>query len=513
MASNDLGRRQTGRKLGLTGVVALFSGLYALLLISGTPKDPFVWVQLLIGVAGIAAFFVTNFQTLGENFSGRGTVFLATSIVSSLLVAGALVGVNYIAVKKPHSWDLTKDKIYTLSTKTTDLLHGLTQEVQVLAFYSPGDPEYGELDSRLRQYSGETDKLKVEMLDPGKHLAEVKQYNISQTGPRVIAKLGAKEARAKELTEESLTNAIAEVTHGTSKKIYFTKGHGEHGLDDATDRGIKQFADALKSQGYTLEEILLAEHKEMPADAMELAISGPQTAFTDGEAKLVHDWVEKSAGKLLVMIDPTLVSGLESYLLTWGIALDNDTVIDPQSQQPQVAIAQSYADHPITSPKSGAKLSFTIFPFARSLSKKNAPAAWTLTELALTGAAAWGETGPLADAVQYDEGKDVKGPVTLAMSATTGSGDAESRVVVIGNSTFLANGFFPMSSNRDFGLNAVSWTARDESKITIQPRQRQSNHLFLSADQKRIMTLFAFDLMPFALLFAGLFVWQTRKAR
>jgi len=35
----------------------------------------------------------------------------------------------------------------------------------------------------------------------------------------------------------------------------------------------------------------------------------------------------------------------------------------------------------------------------------------------------------------------------------------------------------------------------------------------LSADQKRIMTLFAFDLMPFALLFAGLFVWQTRKAR
>jgi hypothetical protein len=27
------------------------------------------------------------------------------------------------------------------------------------------------------------------------------------------------------------------------------------------------------------------------------------------------------------------------------------------------------------------------------------------------------------------------------------------------------------------------------------------------------MTLFAFDLLPFSLLFAGLLVWQTRKSR
>jgi len=27
------------------------------------------------------------------------------------------------------------------------------------------------------------------------------------------------------------------------------------------------------------------------------------------------------------------------------------------------------------------------------------------------------------------------------------------------------------------------------------------------------MTLFAFDLLPFGLLFAGLVVWQTRKSR
>ena len=69
------------------------------------------------------------------------------------------------------------------------------------------------------------------------------------------------------------------------------------------------------------------------------------------------------------------------------------------------------------------------------------------------------------------------------------------------------------SGNRDFALNSVSWVAHEEAKISIRPKTRQANHLFLSADQKHTMTLFAFDLLPFSLLFAGLLVWQTRKSR
>jgi ABC-type uncharacterized transport system involved in gliding motility auxiliary subunit len=99
--------------------------------------------------------------------------------------------------------------------------------------------------------------------------------------------------------------------------------------------------------------------------------------------------------------------------------------------------------------------------------------------------------------------------VPLATSASKG----DARVVVVGNSLFAANGFLRMSGNKDFAMNAVAWCAHEESRISIRPKQRQSNHLFLSADQKHRMTLFAFDLLPFGLLFAGLVVWQTRKSR
>jgi ABC-type uncharacterized transport system involved in gliding motility auxiliary subunit len=496
-----------GRIGGLFGMVVLFSAVFNWLFVTGTPASAGVIVRLVLAAAGIAFWLVTN---RGENPLGRGAFFGTVSAVSGLVLVLALAGVNYIAVKKPKSWDLTKDKLYTLSDQTVGVLKGLKDPVTVTAFYAGSEPEFGELDQRLRQYKAQTDKLTVEFVDPFKHPARVKEANISQTGPRVIVKSGVKEARAKEIGEEGLTNALIDVTRGSAKKVYFSKGHGEHAIADATERGLKSFVDSLKSEGYQIDEIILAEHKEMPADAQALVVAGPVGAFSEGEAKLVREWVDKG-GKIIAMVDPGVTSGLEGAFESWGIKVGNDEVIDPEAQNPEIAIAQQYAEHPITQPRNSPFQLATIFPVARSVSKLPvSPAGWTNVQLAMTGPRAWGETSSLASGkVAYDEGKDLKGPVPLATSASKG----ESRVVVIGNSLFAANGYLALSGNKDFALNSVSWTAKEESRISIRPKQRQGNHLFLSADQKHRMTLFAFDLLPFGLLFAGLVVWQTRKSR
>ncbi|HTO99423.1 MAG TPA: DUF4350 domain-containing protein, partial [Myxococcales bacterium] len=384
------------------------------------------------------------------------------------------------------------------------------EPVSIQAFFAGNEPEYVELDQRLRQYKAKTDKLSVEFVDPFKHPGKVKELNISQSGPRIIVKSGSKESRAKETSEEALTNALIEVTRGASKKVYFTKGHGEHAVADNTERGLKQFVDNLKSEGYQTDEILLAEHKSMPDDAQAVVVAGPVAAFSEGEVKLLKEWVEKG-GKLVALIDPGTQTGLEAAVDGWGIHVGKDEVLDPEAQNPEVAIAQSYADHPITQPRSSPFALATIFPLARSVTKAaSSPSGWTVTELAKTGPRAWGETGSITSGqVKFDPGQDLKGPVSLAATATKG----ETRVVVVGNSLFASNGYYRLSGNKDFALNSVSWAAKEESRISIRPKQRQGNHLFLSADQKKTMTLFAFDILPFGLLFAGLVVWQTRKSR
>jgi ABC-type uncharacterized transport system involved in gliding motility auxiliary subunit len=497
-----------GRIAGLFGLVLLFSAGFNWIFVTGSIASLGVIARLAVAVAGIAFWLVTN---RGEHPLGRGAFYGTVSAVSGVVLVAALVGANYIAVKKPKTWDLTKDRLYTLSDQTVGVLKGLKDPVTVQGFFAGSEPEYAELKSRLEQYTAQTDKLKVEFIDPYKHPAQVKEANISQSGPRLIVKSGGKEARAKEVSEESLTNALIEVTRGVTKKIYFTKGHGEHAVADNTERGLKAFVDDLKSEGYQSAEILLAEHKEMPSDAQAVVVAGPAAAFSDGEVKLLKEWVEKG-GKLVAMIDAWSQTGLEPTFESWGIHLGKDEVIDPEAQNPEVAIAQTYADHPITQPRSSAFALATIFPVARSVSPAAKPAAdWTLTELAKTGPRAWGETNSLSSGkVEFNAGQDLKGPVTLAISATHGG---ETRVVVVGNSLFAANGYYRLSGNKDFALNSVSWVAKEESRISIRPKQRQGNRLFLSADQKHTMTLFAFDLLPFGLLFAGLVVWQTRKSR
>jgi ABC-type uncharacterized transport system involved in gliding motility auxiliary subunit len=500
-----------GRIGGLFGAVMLFSAVFNWLFVSGTIAATPVIVRLVVGVGGLAFWLVTN---RSERPLGRGAFYGTVSAVSALVLFAALAGINYVAAKKPKSWDLTKDKIFTLSDQTVGVLKGLKGDVTVQAFYAQAEPEYAELDQRLRQYKAQTDKLKVELVDPMKHPALVKEMNISQSGPRVIVKSGSKEARAKDVSEESLTNALIEVTKGSTKKIYFVKGHGEHAVADSTERGLKVFVDGLKSEGYQTDEIVLAENKQMPADAQALVLAGPVAALQDGEARLVKEWVEKG-GKLLAFVDPGSQSGLERTFESWGMKVGNDEVIDPEAQNPEVAIAQQYVDHPITAPRRSAFQLASVFPVARSVSKTaNPPAGWTVTELARTGPRAWGETASIASGkVQFDPGQDLKGPVSLAAAATHGSGETEARVVVIGNSLFAANGYVGLAGNKDFALNAVSWAAKEESRISIRPKQRQGNRLFLSKEQKNLMTLWAFDVLPFGLLFAGLVVWQTRKSR
>ena len=506
--------KHLGRIAGMFGIVAFLSAVFNWLFVSGTITAVPVLVRAALAAGGIAFWLIA---TREEKRMGRGAFYGTMSAVVTCAILAVLVGVNYIAVKKGRSWDLTKEKLFTLSDQTVKTMKELNAKVELTAFYGATEPEYAELNARLDQYKRLSDKLTVQFLDPIKHPQEVQEKNITPNGQRILLKSGVKESRAQDISEQALTNAVIDVTRGTTKKVYFVRGHGERSIADQGERGFKVFADQLKSEGYKVDEIVLAEHKTMPDDAQVVVVAGPAATMQEGELKLLQDWVSNHSGKLVAMIDPHADGGLTPILAGWGIRLDDDIVVDPESQSPQMAIGQQYVNHPITDAREGGGPSMSVYPLARSVARlPEAPAGWTVTELAKTGAKAWGEkdmsllrTGKY----QYDAGTDVAGPVALLVAASHGDAQVQARVAVFGNSFFATNTYLSILGNRDIALNAVAWAAKEESRISIRPKQRLSNHLYLTLEQKQKMTLFAFDLLPFGLLFAGLLVWQTRKSR
>jgi ABC-type uncharacterized transport system involved in gliding motility auxiliary subunit len=505
-----------GRVAGMLGLVVLFSAVFNWLFVYQSVAVTPVAVRFALSFAGIAFWL---FATRGEKRMGRGAFYGTMSAVSFAVLLGALVGVNYIAVKKPRSWDATREQLFTLSDQTAKTLKDLTGKVEVTAFYSPDEPAFFEANARLDQYARQTDKLSVEFVDPYKHPEKVQEKNLTQNGPRIFFKSGSKESRAKDISEQGLTNALIDATSATAKtkKVYFVRGHGERQINDSAERGFRLFNEQLKSEGYQTDEIVLAEHKKMPDDTQLMVIGAPAASLQEGELKLVKEYVEND-GKLLVMIDPRTEGGLAGLLQGFGIHVDNDIIVDPESQSPQMAIAVQYVTHPIVTPRGGGNATMTVFPVARSIRKADdVPAGWQVTEIAKTGNKAWGETDLSTlntGRSEFNEGQDIKGPVPIVTVAVRGGENtSQSRVVAIGNSLFAANTYLNIAGNRDLALNAVAWAAQDESRMYIRPKQRLSNHLFLTLEQKQKMTLFAFDLLPFGLLFAGLLVWQTRKSR
>ena len=141
--------------------------------------------------------------------------------------------------------------------------------------------------------------------------------------------------------------------------------------------------------------------------------------------------------------------------------------------------------------------------------------------LALTSRDAWGETDVrgvfLRGAAHRDEGEKV-GPLPLAMAverpAAAGRGRAAvTRLVACGDGDFFSNQYLQLGGNRDFALNAVGWLAEQEDRITIRTRSREASLVLLTDAQTTALKFLSVDLLPLALLGAGLAVWMVRRAR
>src|SRR6266568_7424101 len=91
--------------------------------------------------------------------------------------------------------------------------------------------------------------------------------------------------------------------------------------------------------------------------------------------------------------------------------------------------------------------------------------------------------------VSYHAGKDIKGPLTVAVSGNlTGSGGekkADGRFIALGTSLLAANAYLGFQGNRDLFMNMVNWLSAEEDLISIRPQPPESQHLNMTAAQMR----------------------------
>ena len=506
-----------GLLLASTAVTLLFS----LELSAGgrlTTAGVLVLSKAVLGLAAVAAGFA-----LGEPggakrfFTGRAAHFGFFTVLSALLVVLILTVANWAAWKKPKTWDLTKNRIFTLSEDTQRTLAGLAEDVEAVAFYGQAEPAYGEAQDLLRRYADRSPRFKYRLLDPWRSPEEVKRFAITDGGPRIVLRRGEAEARAREPSEQALTSALVQVTRSGRRKVYFTEGHGEPAPRDAGKSGYAAAVKALEGEGYEVGTLSLLEKAEVPADASVVLVAAPRKAFLEPEVKALRDWAGRG-GRLGLYLEPEANAGLDALLKDFGVEADEDMVVDPNpvarlfGGTAVTPVVRPSAAHPITKDLAQTGL---LLSTARSLvALRDAPA--TPTPIALSGDTAWGETdikSLFGKGAKRDEGEK-SGPLPVAMAAErTVQGEKAARAVVVGDADFFANGYRDLLGNLDFFMNGVGWLAEQQDRITIRPRTREASRLFLSEAQVTALKIVTIDLVPVALLGLGLAVWLVRRSR
>jgi ABC-type uncharacterized transport system involved in gliding motility auxiliary subunit len=506
-------RKHIGSILGVIDIVLfLSSGLTWLI---GEPGMAVAKIGLAI--VFFAVYIATNLGSLGATASSKGTFFYGVSAVGTLVVVALLGLVNYVVAKNPKTWDLTKNKIHTLSPDTVKTLEGLKQDVTATAFFRTGEPTYEVLHELLERYQSKSPHFKYEFADPIKEPLKAKQFGIKESGPRVVVKLGATESRVQEVTEEALTNAVVKVTHASTKKIYFTSGHGEADPDDSSPAGYSEVKKRMENEGLKAEKLNLASAPEIPQDAQAVVVAGPAKAFQPNEVEALKKFLD-AGGKAFLMVEPLTETGLGALLADYNVEADNSMVVDPISRlfgtSEAVPVVQNYGDSEITR---DFHLN-TVFPTARPLTVLHGQKSQARAQpLALSMPSAWGETNPTGT-VRRDE-NEKGGPlplvvtVTLDTKAAAGKRSDEARLVVAGDRDFASNKYRNAYGNEDFFLNCMSWLSGQTERITIRPRTREASRLYLTDAQKASIFFFTIDVLPVTLLAVGLSVWLARKSR
>ena len=264
------------------------------------------------GLVSVLIYMAGQWRDVAEFYKGRGAKYGTMSIVSIVVFLGILVAVNYLGTRQNKRWDLTGNQVYSLSDQTIRILKELKEPVHVTVFEQK-DRQDAHKD-RLDEFQYQTTKLTTEYIDPDREPTRAAAAKI-ETLPTILLDYQGRTERVSSSNEQELTNGLIKVVTGTTRKVYFTQGHGEKDTASSERTGLSTALDAMKQDNFAVESLVLIQQKTIPDDATVVVIAGPTTDFFPPEIEALNAYVAKG-GKVMLMLDPLLKGPAQPLLTT-----------------------------------------------------------------------------------------------------------------------------------------------------------------------------------------------------
>jgi ABC-type uncharacterized transport system involved in gliding motility auxiliary subunit len=284
-------------------------------------------------------------------------------------------------------------------------------------------------------------------------------------------------------------------------------------LSDSDRRGFQKFTSVLEQNYIAVTNLEGVPITGVPMDCSLLIIAAPTRPFDPSELKQIAQYLQEG-GRLFVMFNyvhnapPT---GLENILRTWGVGVMDDIVQDfSNSTSPlgtDIKVYQ-FGKHPVVDAVSQLELQVYLPRPVLKLPASQSANAPQVDELFASGpggtlminANAPPNSYPLACAVEQKPVAGVTNP------------RGNTRIIVVGDATFLGNYMIDAGGNRDFLNSALNWLCDRPLLLSgIGPRPVTNFRLQITQHQQRELSWVVLGALPGAVLFFGWIVWLVRR--
>lgn len=458
--------------------------------------------------------------------------YSSITVVIGIVLA---VVVNLIAAKVPTkytSFDVTSNKLYTITDQTKEMLAGLQEDINLYVISAESSVDTN-LQQTLNCYESESEHVKVSYVDPLVNPKFASQYttgNLTQNSIIVESDKRYKVISYNDLyeteidyttysqsitgydAEGQITSAISYCTSDDMPKIYMIAGHNEYTLDSG-------FTTAIEKENIEYETISLMDYDTIPEDAECIVIHAPETDFSADDADKVIAYLN-NGGKALITTEyvGNSLPNFERIMENFGLSIQQGYVVDSNAgnyyQTPIYLLPNvEYADE--TSGLTGS-YTYVFAPYAQGIAVPESDTDdITYTKLLTGSDSSIVKTNVQSTSTFEKEEGDLDGPVCIGVKAekTLDSGSATLYLFSCAQ-LFTDNADSAVSgNNKVLFSNIMSTVANHEVSVSIPVKSYDVENLTASSSDMYLFETIVVVLVPLALIICGLVIWLKRRKK
>lgn len=513
---------------------------------------------------------MNNKKTLNLRRLRYGTASTVLTIVVIVAILLLNILVSGLADRFPLTWDLSTDKVFTLSEESIQIAESVKNEVEIIVFAdeevfsksstgaSYGIPEYDtamrEFHTDLQQYRTRTNnKVTFTFIDPNQDptaFAKYEKYDVAAGDILFLSGERHKVCSVADLYELDETELYYYGTYTFTSKVEKVLASNINSLQSENDRIVQVLVgheedsytiEGLKNlyelNGYTFEEINITGSAAFNEKAEVMLIPAPSKDYSDAEIKRVRQWVtngQKYGRHLLVFTDydascPNLYGMLEA---DYKIKVTDQLLVETDYNRVQnYSSYLTFCDVPTTDYTANSVGTNNVFaPLARRLT--------TTLKAELSQENAVGDLGIVLNnypksaqvlslkdfanqnsegAVSLEEGEY---PLTSMIAAilnrydnNTGT-EAYGSVVVCGSSALAYSDYIQNGTmkNEELLLDVIRSVTGHEETVTVSNKVLDTDTVEFSSTAQLVVGLGIFTIgLPIVVLVICLIVFLRRK--